>query len=243
MSPGHLRIVLVEPQGQANIGAVARSMACFQVRDLHLVQPRTAIRKTAEDWACQHGMEVLKRRTETGDLAESLRDVNLAVAMTRRKGKRRHRMMGLPTFVESSLPQFLPGRVALVFGNEESGLSNEHLDLCQRSVVIPTDPGLGSLNLAQAVNICLYEFVGRTLPAPATFNPVAPPELRQRMLQEVGRFLEDFSYPSHAATLEEEMTKFADLLERARLEVWEVNLLLGVLRHFRFHLGRKYGLP
>lgn len=208
-------------------------MACFGARELYLVAPQTKVAKNAYDWAC-HGAPVLEARREVARLEEALEGVSLAVAMTARQGKRRHRMVTPAELSESVLPLFPDGTLALVFGNEESGLANEHLDLCQRRVKIPTQPEHSSLNLAHAVSVMLYELTSRSA-ATVGGKPrkVAPADERQRMLREVAAFLEENGYPSHQATLGEEMTKLADMAERTQLEEWEIRFLLGMLRHLR----------
>lgn len=208
-------------------------MACFGARELVLVAPQTSVGKTAYDWAC-HGAPVLDGRRTVDRLEEALEGASLAVAMTARQGKRRHRMVTPAELSEAVLPLFPDGPLALVFGNEESGLANEHLDLCQRRVKIPAQPEHSSLNLAHAVTVMLYELTGRSARAVGGKpRQVAPAGERQRMLREVAVFLEENGYPSHQATLGEEMTKLADMAERTQLEEWEIRFLLGMLRHLR----------
>ncbi len=234
-------MVLVETQGDANIGAVARSMACFGAPELFLVTPRAKVSKNAYDWAC-HGSPVLDACRTVDRLEEALEGVSLAVAMTARPGKRRHRMVTPAELSESVLPLFPPGPLALVFGNEVSGLANEHLDLCQRRVRIPAQPEHSSLNLAHSVSVMLYELTSRTGgEIGGKPRKVAPAGERQRMLQEVGAFLAETGYPSHHAKLSEEMTKLADMAERTQLEEWEVRYLLGMVRHLRNWFAGKLG--
>jgi tRNA/rRNA methyltransferase len=232
-------VVLVETQGEANIGAVARSMTCFGVEDLVLVAPRCRPGAEALRWACQ-GRPLVERARVVDSLAEALEGVNVAVALTRRAGKRRHRMSSPQALAEEILPRYLPARVALVFGNEESGLANEHLELCTRLVRIPTHPRLGSLNLAHSVTIMLYELLGRGQPAASRAGAaLASPQARADMMKELSSTLAALGYPAHRATLGEEMAKLAGILERASLEEWEVRFLLGMFRHLRRRLGQE----
>lgn len=237
-------MVLVETQGDANIGAVARSMACFGARELFLVRPQAKVSKNAYDWAT-HGSPVLDACRTVDRLEEALEGVSLAVAMTARAGKRRHRMVTPAELSESVLPLFPDGPLALVFGNEVSGLANQHLDLCQRRVNIPTQPEHSSLNLAHSVTVMLYELTSRTGgEIGGKPRKVAPAAERGRMLHEVAAFLAENGYPSHQATLAEEMTKLADMVERTQLEEWEIRFLLGMLRHLRnWQAGRLRGAP
>jgi len=230
LNPQNVRVVLVSPEGEANMGAVARSMACFGLADLVLVTPYRQPAEEARNWSC-HGLPILEGCRQVESLEEALRGINLAAGLTRRAGKRRHRMLSPKDFKTQILPRSLPCRVALVFGTEESGLSNEELDLCHRLVRIPS---LGSLNLSHAVTLMLYELFGREEPVRSGkgHRPAAP-ELRRRMLDALAGHLRAMGYPFHQASLEEEMTKLADILERAELEEWETNFLGGMFKHLR----------
>lgn len=233
ISPTDLVVVLVSPQGDANIGAVARSMSCFGVRELVLVTPRRTPTEESYNWAV-HGKTILDRCRVLDSLGEALADVNLSLGLTRRSGKRRFRLSSSRAVAERILPRYLPARVALVFGNEESGLSTEDLALCNRRVQIPTHPEHGSLNLAHAVSVMLYELLGREKPA-ASFKAARPATAASKagMLSEMREGLIAIGYPGHGAPMEEEIGKLSDILNRAVLEDWEVNFLLGIVRHLK----------
>lgn len=240
LRPEDVRVVLVSPEGEANMGAVARTMACFGLADLVLVTPYRQPGEDARNWAC-HGTPVLEGCRLAASLDEALEGVNLAVGLTRRAGKRRHRMLSPRDFKTEVLPRSLPGRVALVFGTEERGLSNDELDRCHRLVRIPSQ---GSLNLAHAVTIMLYELFGREEPVRSgKGHQPASPELRRRMLDALAGHLRVMGYPFHQASLEEEMTKLADILERAELEEWETNFLGGMFKHLRVQFERARSGP
>lgn len=233
IQPKDLVVVLVSPQGDANIGAVARSMSCFGVKELVLVTPRRGPTEESYNWAV-HGKAILNKCRTVDSLGEALADVNLSLGLTRRSGKRRFRLSSSRALAERILPKYLPARVALVFGNEESGLSTDELDLCNRRVQIPTHPEHGSLNLAHAVTVMLYELLGRDRPT-ASFKAARPatPSSRAGMLAEMREGLRSVGYPGHNATLEEEIGKLSDIFNRAALEEWEVNFLLGIVRHLK----------
>lgn len=234
LKPDQIRVILVETQGEANLGAIARSLSCFAVQDWVLVRPRVRPSTQARNWAC-HGREWLEHLRVVDDLQEALLEVDLAVALTGKSGKRRHRMTTPAGLSGQVIPQFQLGRLALIFGNEESGLDNADLDLCHWRVKIPTDEVHNSLNLAHSVTLMLYELVGRGLATDLGGKPVqlAPPEVLRRALEEFAVFLSQQGYPGHDARLEEEMRKVQEVVHRARLEGWEVNLFLGMIRHLR----------
>ena len=234
-NPDNVRVVLCHPAGQANIGAAARSMACFGLRRLILVNPLAEPGTEARNWACAHGVPVLESAVTVSTLAEALQDVTLAAGFTRREGHDRHQMMSLPEFHQHLLDNPNLGGLALVFGNEESGLSNAETDACHKLVNIPS---FGSLNLAHAVSLGLYELFARER-APELVHSeqheLASPALRQSLVKAIGEHLAAMGYPSHRSTLTAELVKMANLLERARLEKWEVNYLGGMFKQLRSH--------
>ena len=149
-----LRIVLVGTTHPGNIGAAARAMKAMGLTDLALVEPTRF--PAAEATAMASGADdVLARAEVTSGLDEALRGCSLVFGTTARE---RHISWPLVTPREAAaLAAASTQRVALVFGRERSGLTNEELDRCQRAVTIPTDASFSSLNLAQAVQICAYE--------------------------------------------------------------------------------------
>jgi tRNA (cytidine32/uridine32-2'-O)-methyltransferase len=234
LHPSQVRVVLIETQGDANVGAVARSMACFGAQELYLVRPKAPVRDTAYFWAC-HARELLESRHRVDHLSEALEGVSLVLGTSARHGVRRYRMVTPAQIAEEVLPHFPVGKVALVFGNEESGMDNDSIRLCHRLIKVPTQPDHSSINLGHTVSIILYELLGRARGTDLGGKPkqLSTPEERQRLLSEVSDFLGERGYPSHQATLAEEITKLGDIVERSSLEAWELRLLMGVLRHLR----------
>ena len=234
-------VVLVETMGPANLGSVARCCAAFGVTDLRLAEPLCQPDESTLMWAC-YGKRVLEGMRVFPSLEEALAGVGLAVAFTRRDGKRRHRHHSLAQLCQEVLPSYqseLP--LALVFGNEESGLSNAHLSACQRSAEIPVLASDGSLNLSHAVAVALYEVVGRERevmpPEPKSQNelPAAAEDL-ERLLERCSSTLAAAGYPHHRGVLEDEVSKLKNVVMRSSLQDWEVRLLLGMLKQVRYRL-------
>jgi len=153
----NIAVVLVEPQGALNIGSVARAMMNFGFTDLRLVNP--AADPLAEDARrmAVKARSVLEEAKIFSDLAAALADCQMSFGTTRRFGKYREDFLHPDEAARYLLPLTETGRVALVFGREDKGLATAELDLCQRFVTIPTGDLLPSMNLAQAVSLCLYE--------------------------------------------------------------------------------------
>ncbi|MBU0909963.1 MAG: RNA methyltransferase [Proteobacteria bacterium] len=157
MPPPAVSVVLVEPQGALNIGSVCRVMMNFGFTDLRLVKPRADhLSKQARDMAVS-ARDLLRKARMFGTLADALADCSLCLGTTRRFGKYRQDFLEPQEIAPLFARHDSTVKTALVFGREDSGLTTAELDLCQFFVTIATDPALPSLNLAQAVTICLYE--------------------------------------------------------------------------------------
>lgn len=149
-----IRIVLVEPSHPGNIGAAARAMKAMGLTQLALVNPREfpAAAATARASGAD---DLLVNARLFASLAEAVADCGVVVGTTART---RHLEWPLISPREVATWVITPGaQAALIFGREQSGLSNLELALCQRVVRIPTNPDFSSLNIAQAVQICAYE--------------------------------------------------------------------------------------
>lgn len=152
-----LSVVLVEPQSPGNIGMVARAMGNFGVGDLRLVNPCQHLHPEARKFAVR-AAPLLGAARIYPDLGAALADLPLAVAATRRPGRLRGELLDVAQ--AACLAADLPpaGRLGLVFGREDSGLTSDEVALCTHSAAIATAPEVGSMNLAQAVLVFLYEF-------------------------------------------------------------------------------------
>jgi TrmH family RNA methyltransferase len=158
-------VVLVSPRNPLNIGAVARAMANFGFDRLTVVAPFEAHWREAR--SAVGAPELLQGAKEAPTLAEAVAGSTLVIGtgtLTHRKPEQR--VVALPELaplVQDELGR--GGRIALVFGPEKHGLTREHLSWCQLLVEIPTDPRQPSMNLGQAVAVCLYELASRAFRA------------------------------------------------------------------------------
>lgn len=164
-----IEIVLVSPRNPLNIGAAARAMANFGFSRLTVVANSEAGLDFEARWrearSAVGAAEILQRARRTECLAEAVAECTLVLgtgSLERRK----------PEQPVAPLPQLGPqlrdeldrdggGRIALVFGPEKRGLTRNDLALCHALVEIPTDPRQPSMNLGQAVAVCLYEIAAR----------------------------------------------------------------------------------
>lgn len=221
-------VVLVEPQGALNIGSVCRVMKNFGFTDLRLVNPEADhLSKPARDMAVKAG-HILDEAPLFPDLAEAIADCQLVIGTTCRQGK--YRDLIHPVDLAPLITKY-PATVktALVFGREDSGLTLDELDHCHHFLTIPT-PGLSSMNLAQAVNICLYEIAGiGRLPAPDESEfPPADNEKLEDMYQHMRQSLLASGYldpqnPDHI------LRTFRRIFARAGLNEREASAIRGLM--------------
>jgi tRNA/rRNA methyltransferase len=173
-----IEIVLVSPRNPLNIGAAARAMANFGFSRLAVVAPYAPHWREAR--SAVGAPEVLQAAAQTATLAEAVANCTLVVGtgtLTYRKPEQK--VVALPGLAPILMQEAnRGGRVALVFGSEKRGLTREDLSLCHLLVEIPTDSHQPSMNLGQAVAVCLYELSSRAFPpADTAFEPVSEPPL------------------------------------------------------------------
>jgi len=156
ISLSHVAVVLVEPQNPGNIGMVCRAMANFGCSDLRLVNPCQHLHPEARKFAVAASPLLGAARLFPG-LAEAIADLPLSVATTRRRGRLRGELLDIAAVpaLQAELPP--AGKMGLVFGREDAGLTSEEVALCSHAATVETAAGVGSLNLAQAVLLFLHE--------------------------------------------------------------------------------------
>lgn len=156
-----LEVVLVSPRNPLNIGAAARAMANFGFSRLTVVAPYAPHWREAR--SAVGAPELLQNAKESASLAEAVADGTLVAGtgtLTYRKPEQPVvSLPGLAPVVRRELVR--GGRVVLVFGPEKHGLTREDLSYCHFLIEIPTDPHQPSMNLGQAVAVCLYELASR----------------------------------------------------------------------------------
>jgi len=224
-------VVLVAPQGGLNVGSVARAMANFGFSDLRLVTPEIDhLGEEARRMAVKASF-ILESAMIYRDLPAALSDCHLALGTTRRFGKYRDDFLNPDAIPAFTAPYLGDGRVALVFGREDSGLLTEELDLCQRFITIPTADLLPSMNLAQAVSLCLYETSKGSfdLACEETNRQLATGEMLESMYQHMRKTLLDIDY-LHPQNPDHILHSFRRIFGRALLNEREVRIIRGMFR-------------
>ncbi len=228
MPATNFSIVLVEPQGPLNIGSVCRAMANFGFDKLRLVNPQTDHLGDEARRMAVKATPLLEKARLFPSLAEALADCHFAMATTRRLGKYRENLLHPEQAAQELLPLSVEGQVALVFGREDHGLFNEELELCQRLITIPTADDLPSMNLAQAVSLCLYEVHKAKRSGPGRSpKKLAPSDKMEAMFQHMRQCMVDIDYlnpqnPDHI------VRTYRRIFGRAQLNEREVRILQGL---------------
>lgn len=228
-----IRVVLSRTSHPGNIGAAARAMKTMGLRELWLVAPESFPDEVATARA-SGAADLLERARVVGTLEEALADTVFSAALTARR-----RELSLPRLQARDAAVELVGRtqdgaVALVFGNETSGLTNEEAALCSLPVTIPTDAEFSSLNLGAAVQVLAYELRMAALGAAAPGDPQPEPATHadfEGFMAHLERAVtaSGFHDPANPKRL---LPRMRRLFNRVRLEREEVALLRGMLTTF-----------
>ena len=222
-------IVLDQPQDLVNIAHVVRGMKNFAFKDLRLVQPREYDAYRVEGIAHQTG-DVLARVRTFDTLDQAIADCVHVVGFTAR-GRTAKRNQQRPREAAAEIAELAQdGLVALLFGREDKGLSNEALDRCHRVVTIPSEASYASLNLGHAAIIMMYELAlahgagDRPFKVPRRVSEPAPVEEVERLFVDVQRALEAIAF-FKTRNAEGIMRTMRELVHRTPLDLREVKLL------------------
>src|SRR5271157_3530334 len=235
-----LRVVLVATRNPLNLGAAARAMSNFGFTHLRVVNPYELAFREAR--SAVGASALLANAEEYKSVAEAIADCTLVVGTTA-VGHRelQHPLRRLEYGARLICKQLASGRVALLFGSEKVGLPNEDLSHCHWLMRIPTREGHSSMNLAQAVAVCLYELV-RDVKADrsAEKSQRATAGEAERITAVLLEALDASGYvkPSAAATTAEKVRR---LVRRLSLQAADAEVLLGMLRQIAWKLGSKSG--
>ncbi len=243
MESDRLCIVLVATRNPLNIGAAARAMANFGFQRLRLVHPfDTAFREAR---SAVGASALLATAEEFPSVAEAVADCTLVIGTTA-VGHRQlqHPLQslkdGAPLILqELSAPASAPNRVALLFGSEKFGLSNEDLSHCHWLMHIPTSEAQPSMNLGQAVAVCLYELTRETASAiPSTAPTLAPSAEVERVSTTLLDTLQASEYIG-AESPDSKQASIRRMVRRMHLSSEDASTWLGILRQILWKLRAK----
>lgn len=227
-------VVLVEPQYRDNVGHTARAMLNFGVGDLVLVNAPPVDHETRT--RAVHAQKVLDQARHVAGLAEVKTEFDHLVGFAARVSTmdKSHRRMSEPLDVVASRLAAMPGRVALVFGREDFGLSNEDVELCDILCTIPTSPAYRSMNLSHSVSVALYE-VMRPVHAPPGYVSMVKPHEKDILFATFNHLQKELGFKPHR--IEQAEMMFRRVIGRAGLTAWEYHRLMGVFSRSLKRLG------
>jgi len=231
----NIRIVLVETSHPGNIGAVARAMKNMCLERLYLVSP--AHFPNAEASARASGADDLLAAAKVcNTLEEALLGCHWVVGTSARRRGIPWPLLEPRQCGERAVAEAAQGEVALVFGRERTGLTNEELDHCQSLVQIPSNPEFSSLNLGQAVQVLCYEVYMHHLaqtppPGPQRRGwPPATAEAMEGFFVHLEQTLEDIGFVGDRSAVKL-MRRLRSFFNRARPDQKELEILRGILSH------------
>jgi TrmH family RNA methyltransferase len=234
----NLRVVLVATRNPLNLGAAARAMSNFGFAHLRVVNPYELAFREAR--SAVGASAVLKNAEQFKSVAEAVADCALVVGTTAGRNRElSHPLRRLEFGTRLIRSQLASGPVALLFGSEKVGLSNRDLSHCHWLMRIPTREEHSSMNLGQAVAVCLYELVrdprAAQLPMENVERTTAGEE--ERLTAVLLDALRASGYAGTEATLSQE--KLRRLVRRLNLNVADAEVLLGMLRQIEWKLRQR----
>ena len=219
---GNVRIVLVRPKFEGNIGAIARSMANFDLNELYLVEPceigDEAYRRS------KHGSHLLKEAVTVGTLNEAIDGCFLIVGTSGivTKGEKNYARVPITAAEFAERMNGYDEKVAILFGPEDTGLFQDELERCDILITIPASDSYPVLNLSHAATIVFYELSQNVAAAPTP----ADPDEKERMLLFFDELLDCIDYPEQRRANTAIM--FRRLMGRAVPTKWEYQTIMGV---------------
>src|SRR5579864_6844310 len=233
-----LFVVLVGARNPLNIGAAARAMTNFGFTNLRLVNPYPIAFREAK--SAVGAAAVLKRAQEYKTISDAVADCSLVVGTTAaRNRKLDHELPPLQEGAGLTRHHLLAGSVALLFGSEKRGLSNRDLSYCHWLMQIPTREPNPSMNLGQAVAVCLYELARDRAPIHKhKTRPAASSAEVERLTEILLDALRTSGYPkpTSAAATEEKVRR---LMRRLKLSLDDTHLLEGMFRQILWKMRNK----
>lgn len=157
MNLSNIVIILDRPDESRNVGAVCRAMANNDIKTLRIVGKKSDYDDERVRILAIHAAYIWENAEFFNSITEAAKDCVIAAGTTRRRGKKRGKLLLPEEFAEKASGTSENGKVAVVFGNERTGLEENELDECTMGVTIPSSEDFGSLNLSHAVQIISYE--------------------------------------------------------------------------------------
>lgn len=235
----NITIVLHQPQFSENVGSAARAMCNMGISRLSVVKPKMFDINRALVLSTHVAAEIVQNMKQFDDLKTALAEFGYVVGTTARLGSRRQVVSSPENIAGRLAPIAENNRVAIVFGPEDRGLSNEDLRSCHALINIPT-ANFSSINLAQSVMLVCYELFKATLPERAEFAPkLAVRHELDAMYEQLKEMLVRINY-IQPENPEHWLDHFRRFFNRMPFRAREVSLIRGICRQVNWYAKKCY---
>ncbi|MFH1102461.1 MAG: RNA methyltransferase [Pseudomonadota bacterium] len=232
----HVTIILHQPRFPENIGAAARAIKNMGIRNLVVVSPKNCDLSTVLKMATHAAIDVVEEMDVSDDLKKALAPFHYVVGTTARLGGIRRSVQSPPAVARHLIPISQNNRIAILFGPEDKGLSNEEIRLCHSLVNIPTSE-FSSINLAQAVMILCYELHAAGAERSEYVHRLASRWELDGMYEQVKDILVRINY-INPENPDYWMDKIRHFFTRFQLRAREVSIIRGICRQIDWY-GKK----
>jgi len=236
-----VRVILVEPEHEGNIGSIARIMKNFGFTDLWIDNPKTRIDSQARAYA-SHANDILQRAKIVKTLEETFEDCSQIAGTTAVPSRRPSNILRVTLSPEEFADKIRSskGRVCLLFGRESMGLSNQELNRCDVLISIPASKDYRTLNVATACAIILYELYKHTHDVEKAIQP-ADPQTRKRLFGYFEKLTHLVGAPNHRRRMA--VRAFRNVVSRGLLSKREALLLMGIIRRACYRTKKSAEIP
>jgi TrmH family RNA methyltransferase len=232
-----LRVILLEPEYEGNIGSIARAMKNFGLNELWVVNPKTDIGNESIAFA-MHAKDILNNARIVKKIELALKGCSYVAGTTSISAKRPGNLLRIAitpeVFAESILES--KGKIGIVFGRESKGLSNEELSMCDLVVTIPANPRYKTLNIANASTIIFYELFKVRRSKTKISRLKSNPEDRKRLLKLFNHIITKTDMSENRKKLAN--MAFSNIISRSIASSREVTLMIGVFRKILYLINR-----
>jgi tRNA/rRNA methyltransferase len=235
MSLKNIRVVLVRPIYSGNAGSVCRAMKNMGLSDLVIAGPHGEWDLNQVWMMATHAQAIFENRKEYATIAEAVADCALVAGTTARQGLYRAHSQTPREWAPRLLQAAKTGCVALMFGPEDDGLTNEDLAYCTQIIRIPSSTDHSSLNLAQAVLLCAYEIfqASGSVEVPRELSREASSAMREKMFELWREALLGIGFMK-GDKADHMMMGLRRILSRGPLTEKDVRIMVGIARQVRW---------
>ena len=223
-------VILLEPQLEENIGAVARAMLNFNLHNLRIIKKKWRPNRISFKTSAKAD-EILKNAQVFKNLEDAINDLQFVFATSNRKRDLNTDLVNLKQGTKI-INNYKNSKVGILFGPERSGLTNEHIALCDKIIEIPLNKNFKSLNLAQSVLLIAYELFNLTL---SKTNFVKIKKTKKKELIIFFKVLQNYLEKGNFFKVKEKkkymMRNVKTIFNKANLTEKEIKILLGIVKN------------